>query len=123
MTSAERAIEYTNVGEEVQSGTTNDSWPSKGSVSFKEVTLTYQGCKNSVLKNISFEVESKEKIGVIGRTGAGKSSILSVLYRLYEFDGCIEVDGIDTKTQNLKHLRWVIEYRQCSVFCKAPSCA
>lgn len=105
MTSVERAMEYTNITQEAKCGETVDNWPSKGSIYFKEVSLRYLGCRNPVLKKVSFDVAPKEKIGIVGRTGAGKSSIISVLYRLYEFEGCIEIDGIDTKTLGLEFLR------------------
>lgn len=105
MTSVERALEYTNVDQEVKCGKTVENWPSDGSISFKEVTLRYNACRNPVLKKLSFDVKPKENIGIIGRTGAGKSSIISVLYRLYEFDGHIEIDGRDIKTLGLEFFR------------------
>lgn len=105
MTSVERGLEYTNVNQEMKLCKTVDGWPYEGSITFKDVELRYEGCRNPVLKKICFEVKPKEKIGIIGRTGAGKSSIISVLYRLYEFDGIIEIDGIDTKSLSLDFLR------------------
>lgn len=58
-----------------------------------------------VLKNISFKINGGEKIGLIGRTGAGKSSILTTLFRLYDFEGTILIDGIDIKDIDLFELR------------------
>lgn len=58
-----------------------------------------------VLNNLSFTIEPCEKIGVVGRTGAGKSSLISVLYRLAEPHGLITIDGVDTKTIGLHDLR------------------
>lgn len=104
MTSVERAAEYTTVKQENQEGAIIENWPEKGAIKFEKVDLCYEGCKTSVLKGISFNVQAKEKIGIVGRTGAGKSTILTTLFRLYEFDGTIEIDGIDTKTVALQHL-------------------
>lgn len=83
------------------------TWPSKGAVEFKNVSLTYDKDKNAkkVLKNICFKVGGGEKIGIVGRTGAGKSSLISVLFRLVEPDGSIFIDDIDTKTLGLHELR------------------
>ena len=58
-----------------------------------------------VLNDICFTIQPREKIGVVGRTGAGKSSLISVLYRLAEPYGLITIDGVDTKTIGLHDLR------------------
>lgn len=105
MTSVERAIEYTNLEQERKDGEVLTNWPSQGTLSFEGVTLRYEGCKTAVLKEMSFEVGSREKIGIVGRTGAGKSSIISALYRLYEVDGAIKIDGVDIRRLNLDYLR------------------
>lgn len=105
MTSVERASEYTNLPQESKEGDTLENWPSRGAIRFEKVNLCYEGCKTSVLKGISFDVKAQEKIGIVGRTGAGKSSIITVLYRLYEFEGKVEIDGLDTKKISLEFLR------------------
>ncbi|CAG9861577.1 unnamed protein product [Phyllotreta striolata] len=105
MTSVERVMEYTAVEPEKSEGTRAKDWPSDGEVIYHNVSLTYTNSTDKVLSNINFAVKPKEKIGIVGRTGAGKSSIISTLFRLYNHDGTITIDGIDTKTLALDHLR------------------
>lgn len=105
MICVERTAEYTNLEQESKEGNALENWPLKGSIQFEKVDLCYEGCKTLVLKRISFEIKSKERIGIVGRTGAGKSSFFTVLCRLTEFGGKIEIDGIDTKTVSLECLR------------------
>ncbi|KAJ8925147.1 hypothetical protein NQ315_001332 [Exocentrus adspersus] len=105
MTSVERALEYTDIKQEDATGTTAKNWPSDGGIRYDKVTLNYEGSKNPVLKDVSFAVKPKQKIGIVGRTGAGKSSIISTLFRLYEFQGKIWVDGVDISSLSLPFLR------------------
>lgn len=98
MTSVERTIEYTKIEPEAaldsppDSGLPPKGWPSSGNIIFSDVSLTYDN--KTVLENLSFEIRSGEKIGIVGRTGAGKSSILSALFRLTEPQGDIYIDGV-----------------------------
>ena len=81
-------------------------WPSKGEFNFENVVMPYLPGKPPVLKGVSFSVRVGEKIGVVGRTGAGKSSLIVALYRLAEISaGKIEVDSIDCASVNLNTLR------------------
>ncbi|XP_023219034.1 multidrug resistance-associated protein 4-like, partial [Centruroides sculpturatus] len=80
-------------------------WPQRGEINFDNVSLQYSKDKNIVLKNITFRVRSGEKIGIVGRTGAGKSSIIASLFRMTEPTGTITIDGIDTKEIGLRDLR------------------
>lgn len=80
-------------------------WPNEGCIEYKQVDLYYNKLEKPVLKNISFKLKGGEKIGVIGRTGAGKSSVITTLFRLYDFDGTILIDGVDIKQVDLLKLR------------------
>ncbi|KAG7373767.1 multidrug ABC transporter permease/ATPase [Nitzschia inconspicua] len=81
-------------------------WPSAGSISFDKVVMPYLPGKPPVLKGITFAIKNKEKVGVVGRTGAGKSSLIVALYRLAKIKkGDIEVDGVDCSHVKLHSLR------------------
>ncbi|EJD45444.1 ATP-dependent bile acid permease [Auricularia subglabra TFB-10046 SS5] len=81
-------------------------WPAEGNVRFKGVTLAYRDGLPDVLREVSFEIHGGEKIGVCGRTGAGKSSLVQVLLRMFEAkSGTIEIDGVDIRTLDLEQLR------------------
>ncbi|KAJ9111745.1 hypothetical protein QFC19_001107 [Naganishia cerealis] len=82
------------------------SWPATGEIVFKDVVMSYRKDLPAVLKGINLHVEPGSKVGIIGRTGAGKSSLTQVLFRLVELDsGFIEIDGIDISTLGLGTLR------------------
>ncbi|ODM86916.1 Multidrug resistance-associated protein 4, partial [Orchesella cincta] len=81
-------------------------WPLSGEIRFSQVYLAYD--EKEVLKNLSFEIRAHEKIGVVGRTGAGKSSIIQALFRLTEPRGDIHIDNINVKEIGLHDLRKVI---------------
>ncbi|KAG5875550.1 hypothetical protein JTB14_025763 [Gonioctena quinquepunctata] len=104
MTSVERVLEYTDIQTETQDGKVVKGWPRNGAVKFDEVSLTYNG-KEVVLKNLNFNVEPKQKIGIVGRTGAGKSSVISTLLRFYDIEGKVFIDGIDINSLSLEFLR------------------
>lgn len=104
MTSVERVVEYIEITQEPNEGQTVLKWPGQGKVEFKEVSLIYS-FDSKVLKNVSFIINPREKVGIVGRTGAGKSSIISVLFRLYHYQGSIEIDGVNIKNISLECLR------------------
>ncbi|XP_025017235.1 multidrug resistance-associated protein 4-like isoform X2 [Tetranychus urticae] len=110
MISVERVLEYGRLPLEpswdtIKAGLLPKTWPNLADMEFKNVYLTYPGSIKPVLKNLNFTVSSGEKIGIVGRTGAGKSSLISVLFRLTEFDGSVIIDGIDIKQLGLHDLR------------------
>ncbi|KAA0201857.1 hypothetical protein HAZT_HAZT011772, partial [Hyalella azteca] len=80
-------------------------WPTTGQIDFRNVSLRYEENQPLVLKNISFTITSGEKIGIVGRTGAGKSSLISCLLRLTEPTGQISIDGVDIGKLGLHTLR------------------
>jgi len=80
-------------------------WP-RGQISFEAVTLSYwPDGRRPVLEGLSFEIAGGERVGIVGRTGAGKSSLISLLFRLYPFEGKVSIDGLDTSTLALATLR------------------
>ena len=108
MTSIERIMEYTNlVGEPLYEGKRRPppGWPSKGQISFQNVSLSYDPNLPNVLKNVSVNINPSEKIGIVGRTGAGKSSFFQTIFRMYEPTGNILIDGINIKDLSLRDLR------------------
>ncbi|XP_049514076.1 ATP-binding cassette sub-family C member 3 [Dermacentor silvarum] len=82
-------------------------WPTKGRIEFQRYTASYRpGVLPNVLIRVNFVVEGSEKVGVVGRTGAGKSSLVQALLRLLvPTEGRILIDGVDISTLRLKKLR------------------
>ncbi|KAJ3122380.1 hypothetical protein HK100_012023 [Physocladia obscura] len=81
-------------------------WPHEGAISFHEVSMRYAPTLPIVLDKVTFSITSREKIGIVGRTGSGKSSLMQALFRMVEPEsGKIIVDGIDISTIGLSDLR------------------
>lgn len=82
------------------------SWPENGHIAFKSVEMRYRAGLPLVLQGLTMDIKGGERIGIVGRTGAGKSSIMSALFRLTELSaGSITIDGIDISTVSLHVLR------------------
>lgn len=83
-----------------------ESWPEKGRIQFSNTEMRYRAGLPLVLKGLSMDVRGGERVGIVGRTGAGKSSIMSALFRLTELSGgSIKIDDIDISTIGLQDLR------------------
>lgn len=113
MVSVKRIKEYSDLPEEGPQESEPDlkppsSWPDQGHIEYDNVGLSYFEDEDPVLKNLSFVIKAKEKVGIVGRTGAGKSSIITALFRMTEPSGRIIIDGIETRTIGLKDLRRAI---------------
>ena len=85
VTSAERVSEYANLPSEAapinEDYRPPAGWPSKGAIEFKDVSLRYREDLGLVLKKVNLNIRGNEKIGVAGRTGSGKSSLIVALFR------------------------------------------
>ncbi|KAG7193617.1 uncharacterized protein KQ657_000690 [Scheffersomyces spartinae] len=111
MNSVERMREYAYalpkeaVYEKLELKPSSD-WPQKAEITFDNVNLRYRDDLPLVLKNLSFKVGLGEKVGICGRTGAGKSSIMVSLFRIVELEsGTISIDGIDLAQLGLHDVR------------------
>ncbi|XP_013195380.2 ATP-binding cassette sub-family C member 4 isoform X2 [Amyelois transitella] len=109
LTSVERVLEYTRIETEPNlfEGKINAPahWPSAGNIEFQRVFLRYAPNEAPVLKDLNIVVQSGWKVGIVGRTGAGKSSLISALFRFAYIDGTISIDGIDTSLVARQELR------------------
>lgn len=105
LTSVERLVEYSKVDKESSKGERPRVWPKRGKIEFKDLELRYVKNVEPILKKLNFTVDPGEKLGIIGRTGAGKSSIIYSLFRLYSVNGTILIDDVDVKKINLETLR------------------
>ncbi|KAJ0051128.1 hypothetical protein NL108_014591 [Boleophthalmus pectinirostris] len=102
--SVERVKEYAHTPKEP--GALSPLWPSSGSISFEDFGLQYRQGLDWALKDITLHVQDGEKIGIVGRTGAGKSSLALGLFRILEAaSGRICIDGIDVSLIGLHDLR------------------
>ena len=120
MVSPERISEYIGLPSEaphvIPSTEPKASWPDQGQVSFEHVSFRYKEGGDLVLKDLSFDLQPAEKIGIVGRTGAGKSSLTMALFRINEIcGGRILIDGIDTTKLGLQTLR-----SRLSIITQAP---
>ncbi|KXG53717.1 ABC transporter, integral membrane type 1 [Penicillium griseofulvum] len=107
MNAVERVIEYSNIEIENQGGADAPAaWPTEGHLEVHDLVVGYAPDLPPVLKGLSFSAEKNQRVGVVGRTGAGKSSLTLALFRFLEArSGQIFIDGIDVSKIKLHDLR------------------
>ncbi len=114
MTGVERVMHYADnliveeTEEQVSKAVLDDdkTWPLKGGIHFKNVSVRYRKDLPAVLTQINFNVKGSQKVGIVGRTGSGKTSLINALLRLNEvFEGNIYIDDVDSSKISLKLLR------------------
>ncbi|KAH0497916.1 hypothetical protein TgHK011_005198 [Trichoderma gracile] len=110
MNAMERVKEYLDVEQEapaiIEDCRPPENWPAEGGVEFVNYTARYRAELDPVLKGISLKINPREKVGIVGRTGAGKSSLTLAIFRALEADsGSIIIDGIDISKIGLQDLR------------------
>jgi len=113
MNSVERVVHYSRkdlIPQEAAYESDKDhkpppEWPTRGAIEFRNVEMSYRPGLPNVLHGISMSIHAGEKIGVVGRTGAGKSSLALTLLRIVEYSGIILVDDVDIGKIGLKDLR------------------
>ncbi|XP_057269004.1 multidrug resistance-associated protein 1-like isoform X6 [Pezoporus wallicus] len=107
--SIERICEYAKMDKEgpwITSRRPPVGWPDRGIIEFVNYKAQYRKDLGLALKDVSFQTQSKEKVGIVGRTGAGKSTLTNCLFRVLEgSEGKIIIDGIDISTIGLHDLR------------------
>ncbi|KAK7757282.1 Transporter of the ATP-binding cassette (ABC) [Diatrype stigma] len=112
MNAVERVKEYLDVEQEADAIVENrppQNWPANGAVEFIGYSTRYRKELDPVLKNVTFKIEPREKVGIVGRTGAGKSSLTLAIFRALEADsGKILIDDIDIGQIGLQDLREAI---------------
>lgn len=107
-TSVERILEFVKLPREpLYEGKIKPDldWPQRGQIDFKHVTLRYDDSQPDIIRNLSIMINPGEKIGIIGRSEAGKSSFIQTLFRLYEAYGTIMIDNVNIKDLSLHELR------------------
>lgn len=107
MNSSERALEYMQLDTEPATGDpAPEDWPSAGQIKVTNLEVGYAPDLEAVLKGVSFHVRPCERIGIVGRTGSGKSSLTLSMFRFLEArSGTIEIDGVDISQIKLHDLR------------------
>ena len=108
--SVERIREYLEIEQEapatVKSKPLPPLWPAEGSISVENLTLRYAPDLPTVIQNVTFKVDPRSKVAIVGRTGAGKSTIATAFFRILEADkGRIVIDNVDISTIGLQDLR------------------
>lgn len=107
MTSVERVLEYADLESEPPINGPKDlgQWPEDACIDFRGISMKYSPEADYVLREVQFSVRAGEKVGIVGRTGAGKSSITQAIFRLTDYEGQIVVDKLDLKSLGLHDFR------------------
>ncbi|KAI9352851.1 hypothetical protein BDR26DRAFT_1002960 [Obelidium mucronatum] len=110
MNSIERCDEYMNIEQEaadiIMESRPPSNWPHEGRISIQNLEMRYSNDSPMVLHGISVEIGAREKVGVVGRTGAGKSTLTMAMFRIIEpAGGKIVIDGVDVSQIGLEDLR------------------
>ncbi|KAJ9188588.1 hypothetical protein P3X46_003930 [Hevea brasiliensis] len=110
MISVERILQYSNITSEaplvVEECRPSNNWPEIGTICFKDLEIRYAEHLPSVLKNISCTFPGRKKVGVVGRTGSGKSTLIQAIFRIVEAkEGSILIDDVDISKIGLQDLR------------------
>ncbi|RKP21464.1 P-loop containing nucleoside triphosphate hydrolase protein [Rozella allomycis CSF55] len=111
MTCIERMLVYTKLPQENWTSESNiqppPNWPQNGQIEFNNMSLSYPESKSPALSNINCIIKSKQKVGIVGTTGAGKSSFVTSLFRFIEStpENSISIDNIPIQKIDLKTLR------------------
>ncbi|KAL7728494.1 hypothetical protein ACLKA6_012509 [Drosophila palustris] len=108
MTSVERVLQYTELEQESSHPVVKEpsqQWPTLGQIELRDMSCRYDPNGSAVLKHLSLTIEAGWKVGIVGRTGAGKSSLIGALFRLAYIEGGIYIDGIETGSISLETLR------------------
>jgi ATP-binding cassette subfamily B protein len=109
--SQERINEFLSIEPEILNEKENETFHFKGNLEFKNVSFTYPDTGIKALKNISFRLTAGQSLAIVGRTGAGKSTVADLIGRLYDVDkGEVLVDGVPITKVNLHGLRQSIGY-------------
>lgn len=103
----ERVLEYADIETEPEDGKDAPAaWPTEGRIEVDNLTVRYADDLPPVLKNVTFTVGAGERIGIVGRTGAGKSTLAAVFFRLLNpVDGTVHIDNVDIASLKLTQLR------------------
>ena len=110
MVSVERISEFGNLSQEpplhTQADEEHEHWPTNASIKVKNFTTRYRADLPYCLHNVTFSIDSGTRIGIVGRTGSGKSSLVQALFRILEAEeGSIEIGGVDISSIGLHKLR------------------
>lgn len=110
MVSLERISEYSNIEQETfweeSKIPVSDDWPEEGAISMCDFSTSYRTGLNPVLSDINLDIGDGEKVGIVGRTGAGKSSLILSIFRIIEpINGCILINNLDISQIGLQKLR------------------